>query len=84
MNVAAAKKQKRVEFTQAAIAVSISEAAHMVGISRAHFYNLYIGPGRVKPVVMGGHSRVIDVGELRAAYEKIRAETRKTEQERDT
>jgi hypothetical protein len=64
------------QYTEPALAVTIQEAAHMVGVSRTKFYSLYIGTGRVKPLVLGGHSRVIDVAELRSAYSQLRSEAR--------
>lgn len=63
-------------FSQPAIAVSIEEAAHMVGISRAQFYRVYLDTGRVVSVRHGRKSRVIDVEELQAAYGKFKQESR--------
>jgi ACT domain-containing protein len=56
------------------LAVDISAAAQMVGLSRAQFYKLYLDPKRVCSIQTGKRDRVIDVGELRAAYEALRDE----------
>lgn len=58
------------------LAVDIARAAEIVGISRAQFYRLYINPGRVRPLKTGGRDRVVDVGELRAAYDALKTELR--------
>jgi len=59
----------------AVFAVPLAEAARMVGVTRAKFYSLYVRSGRVRPITQG-QSRVIDVEELRAAYEQMRDESR--------
>jgi len=56
-------------------ALSIDEAAEMVGISRRHFYVEYIDKGRVKPVKCGSRSLVI-AEELRGAFLQFVAERR--------
>jgi hypothetical protein len=56
------------------LAVDISTAALMVGISRAQFYRLYLRPGRVRSIKTGGRDRNIDCAELQAAYATLLAE----------
>lgn len=58
------------------LAVTIEEAARMVGISRAQFYRLYLDTGRLRTVPKGRRRRMVDVGELRRAYELLVAESR--------
>ena len=58
----------------APIAVTIRQAAQMVGISRASFYNLYIRTGRVKSVALGRQLRVISVDDLRASFAQLQAD----------
>jgi methylmalonyl-CoA mutase cobalamin-binding subunit len=66
-------------FSTPPLAVDIATAAQMVGISRAQFYRLYLTPGRVRALRTGGRDRVIDVGELCAAYELLKRELRASE-----
>lgn len=56
------------------LAVDISAAAQMVGLCRAQFYKRYLDPKRVCSIQTGKRDRVIDLGELRAAYEALREE----------
>lgn len=58
------------------LAVTVPEAARMVGVSRAHFYKLYVDSGRVRPVKQGKRLAVIDVEELRGAYRRLVEEAR--------
>lgn len=57
------------------LAVTIDDAARMVGLSRSQFYRLYLDGGRLKSVPKG-RRRMIDVKELRSAYEQYVAEVR--------
>ena len=66
---------ERVVFMEAPLAVSIEDAAHMVGIARTTFYEAYINTGRVKLVPCGSR-RLVDVEELRGAYRAWVAEAR--------
>ena len=56
--------------------VSITEAAQMVGLSRTQFYRLYLRAKRVCPIRKGRKRLMIDVKELRKAYEQYVAEAR--------
>lgn len=56
-------------------AVSIDEAAEMVGISRRGFYKEYLDKGRLKCVRFGARNLVI-VDELRGAFLQFVAERR--------
>lgn len=58
------------------LAVSISEAARMVGLSRTMFYREYIDSGRIVAIPKGRRRRLIDVAELRSAYQKYITEAR--------
>lgn len=57
------------------LAVSIEEAARIVGVSRSQFYRLYLNSGRIKTIPMG-RRRMVDVRELHSAYELLAEESR--------
>lgn len=58
------------------IAVPILEAAKMIGLSRRQFYRVFLDTKRILPIKTGIRDRVVDVTELRSAYEKFKAESR--------
>lgn len=58
------------------LAKTIPAAALSVGMSPAQFRRVFLTTGRLKSIHMGTHARVIDVGELRAAYLQYIAEQR--------
>ena len=64
----------------APLGVDIQTAAQLVGVSRAQFYRLYLKSGRLRAVKTGGRDRVIDYGELTAAYKALRDELPRVEQ----
>jgi predicted DNA-binding transcriptional regulator AlpA len=49
------------------MAVSIPQAAQIVGVSRAKFYSMWINEGLVKPVDLGARGRSVLLEELKAA-----------------
>lgn len=57
------------------IAVSIEQAAKMVGLGASKFYEIFLDTGRVRAVEVG-RRRLIVVGELRRAFDLYVAETR--------
>lgn len=59
-------------------ALSLTDAARMVGMSKTHFRRVFIDGGRVHPIPSGERDRIIDTTELRSAYEKFIAEKRAT------
>ena len=59
--------------------MDIQDAATAVGLSRAHFYRIYLKPGRIKAIKTGGRDRVIDYAELQAAYAALRDELPRVE-----
>lgn len=61
-------------FTQPAMAVTIDEAAHMVGLSPSHFRRIYLDTKRVRLIAVSERARVIDVDQLREAYAELRDE----------
>ncbi len=58
----------------APLGVDIQTAAGLVGLSRAQFYRLYLQSGKLRAIKTGGRDRVIDYGELQAAYRTLRDE----------
>jgi len=62
-----------------AFAVSINDAARMVGMSRSMFYKEFLTSRRVRPICGGLHMRLIDVQELRKAYDGYVIERRAEE-----
>jgi AraC-like DNA-binding protein len=68
------------ELTSAApvprLALTIEEAATCVAMSISQFRRVFIDGGLVKSVPMGERARAIDYEELRAAYDRYKAETR--------
>lgn len=58
------------------LAVQIPEAARIVGLSRTQFYRLFLNTGRLRTIPTGKRDRVIDRGELEAAYRAYIAEQR--------
>ncbi len=62
------------------LAVDIQTAAGLVGVSRAQFYRLYLKSGKLRAIKTGGRDRVIDYGELTAAYASLRDELPRVEQ----
>ena len=58
------------------IAAGIPEAAALVGLGVSTLRRLYIKPGLVVPVDLGGRARSIILAELRAAIERKAAEQR--------
>lgn len=60
-------------------AVSIHEAARIVGMSRSQFYRVYLEPQRIRPIPNGRRRQMIDMEELRRAYAEYKAETRADE-----
>ncbi len=65
---------------QKPLAVDIQTAAGLVGVSRAQFYRLYLKSGKLRAIKTGGRDRVIDYGELTAAYVSLRDELPRVEQ----
>jgi predicted DNA-binding transcriptional regulator AlpA len=57
------------------LAITIAQAAKMVGMSRSMFYRVYLDAGRIQTVPKG-RWRMIDVVELRRAYARYIADTR--------
>jgi predicted DNA-binding transcriptional regulator AlpA len=49
------------------LAVSIPQAAQIVGVSRAKFYAMWVNQGLVTPVDLGARGRSVLMDELRAA-----------------
>lgn len=58
------------------LALCIADAARAVGLSRGQFYRVYLNPKRVTAIATGRRDRVVDVAELRKAYEAYVAEQR--------
>lgn len=57
-------------------ALSIEDAARMVGMSKSHFRRVFIDGKRLRPIPSGERDRIIDTGELHDAYELFKAEVR--------
>lgn len=60
------------------LAITITEAATVVGMSTAQFRRVFLN-GRLRSVPMGERARVIDVDELRDAYQLYREQMRTEE-----
>ena len=62
------------------LAVDIGEAADIVGLSKGQFRRVFLdGPTpRIRSIRTGKRDRVIDLAELRAAYEAYKSEARET------
>lgn len=60
----------RVTFNVSPLAVSIEEAARIVGLSLTTFRTQYIDAGLVKSISYGIQGRVIDLQELSGAYQE--------------
>lgn len=58
------------------IAVSIPQAAQIVGVSRAKFYQHWINGGLVQPVDLGARGRSVRLDELRAAVQTLAQQQR--------
>jgi predicted DNA-binding transcriptional regulator AlpA len=54
------------------LAVSIPEAAQIVGVSRARFYKLWVHEGLITPVDLGARGNSVILDDLRAALQKRR------------
>lgn len=61
---------------QPKLGVTIAEAAGMLGMSAGHFRRVFLESRRVRSIPMGDRARVIDVAELRDAYERYKHEIR--------
>lgn len=60
------------------LAITIKEASAAVGMSTAQFRRVFLS-GRLRCVPMGERARVIDVDELRDAYQLYREQARLSE-----
>lgn len=66
---------KKAPASQPAFAVSIPEAAAMVGLGTTAFYEQFLEPGRVQSVWVGKR-RLIVVEELRRAFDQYVIDSR--------
>ena len=69
-------KEEAQSLPAAPLAVSILDASRIVGMSRGQFYRVFLDTQRIKAIHSGKRDRVIDMSELRAAYDVWKAETR--------